>query len=127
MKDNIFEQLTHSMKAFLFFEAYTPSNLEYSMPISQIRIGGEALDSTLVLIALKKWEIHHAYRLEAKNWMSKSIRELVNNAKKLNDQERQEYVNGRMEEIAELLNSYLTQSNKEHGLIGKIEYLLNIN
>lgn len=120
-------QLIISMKAFLFFEAYTPSDLDTKKPIGKIKIGGEVLDTTLVSIALKKWEIHHGYNLKANPWKDKSIQELVATAQKLTDKEYQTNVSQRMEEISALLGQYIEQSNSEHGVQEKAEYLLNLN
>ncbi len=70
-------QLIFSMKAFLFFEAYAPSDLDITLPINHIKLfDNETLTEPLVSIALMKWEIHHGYRLEPRNWMTKSIKEL---------------------------------------------------
>ncbi len=120
-------QLIISMKAFLFFEAYAPSDLDPSKLICNIKIGGEALDSTLVSIALKKWEIHHGYKLKANPWKDKSIEELVGTAQKLTYEEYQTNVSQRMEEISALLCQYIEQSNSEHGVQEKAGYLLNLN
>ncbi len=120
-------QLIISMKAFLFFEAYAPSDLDTKKPIEKIKNGGEALDTTLISIALKKWEIHHGYKLKANPWKDKSIQELLETAQKLSDEEYQNDVSLRMEELAAFLSQYIDQSNSEHGVQEKAEYLLNIN
>lgn len=120
-------QLVISMKAFLFFEAYAPSVLDTSKPICKIKIGGEVLDTTLVSIALKKWEIHHGYKLKANPWKDKSIQELVETVQKLTAEEYQTNVSQRMEEISALLCQYIEQSNSEHVVQEKAEYLLNLN
>jgi hypothetical protein len=120
-------QLVISMKAFLFFEAYAPSDLDTKKPIGKIKIGGEALDTTLISIALKKWEIHHGYELNNSPWKDKSVQELVRTARKLTDEEYQSNVSQQMEEISALLCQYIEQSNSEHGVQEKAEYLLNLN
>lgn len=95
--------------------------------MGKLKIGWEALNTTLVSIALNKWEIHHGYKLTIAPWKDKSIQELVVTAQKLNDKEYQTNVSQRMEEISTLLSQYIEQSNSEHGLQEKAEYLLNLN
>ena len=121
-------QLIHSMKAFLFFEACAPSDLDISISINQIRVTNDKpLDTFYIGIALNKWQIHHGYKLMAQKWLDKSIKELVEEAVKIDGNEIEAFVEKRMVEIAKLYSDHITQSNKEHAIYEKEEYLMNLN
>lgn len=129
--DTLREQLMTSLRIFLFLDTYSPRDLDVDQPICDIKMNAEEyLEEALVGIAINRWQIHHAYHIQQPNITRFSIAELANIAiasERLVGKEYQCFVDDKMDEISELLQEYLKDSNRKYALLEEAEYLINLN
>lgn len=127
--DTLREQLMTSLKVFFFLDTYAPRDLDMDQPICEIKMTEkEYLDETLVGIAITRWQIHHAYHIQQPNISRYSIAELADLAlasERLVGKDYQCFADDKMDEISELFQEYLKDSNRKYALLEEAEYLIN--
>ncbi len=131
MSKNLHDQLSVSLKLFLFVEAYAPRDISEEIPLSEInRNAEEKLQRPLIIEALKMWQAHQGDLINEEEALNKSITEIVTEAlssPQIVGDDYRKMAYQKVEEACEELNQYLEESNKEYGIQERDEYLMNLN